>query len=665
MTESKESKQTSVERRQFLKSGTLAGAAALIGPASTTEAQSTDSAANAASASEQPLTTPIMTAETEAMSPSDVQVIGSDERSGSDFMVDVIKSLDFDFICANPGSSFRGLHESIINYGGNESPELITCCHEESSVAMAHGYFKAEGKPLAVMAHGTVGLQHAAMAIYNAWCDRVPVYVILGNHSDAALRRSAEWYHGVQDAADMVRDYTKWDDTPWSLGHFAESAVRAYKVAMTPPMAPVVLVLDGHLQEGPIARDAALRVPKLTIPVPPQGESGAVEEAARMLVDAEYPLLVADRLARTPRGMELFVELAETLQAAVIDRGSRLNFPTRHPLNQTHRYSNGAPPMNRLVIPQADVILGLEVTDFWSTVNVLRDQLHRSISRVAKADAKLISITTGDLYIRANYQDFRRMQEVDLAIAADGEATLPSLIEAVKRLTTRGRQRVFEERGERLAEASRIADEESRKAASYAWDASPVSTARLCAELYAQIKDEDWSLVSSYYSDGGGWPRRLWDFDKSYQWLGHAGGGGIGYGAPASVGGALANRKHGRFSVAIQTDGDLMYAPGVLWTAAHHRIPLLSVMNNNRAYHMEVMHVQRMCNARNRGIDRGEIGSQLTDPNIDYAKMIGGLGVYTEGPIDKPADLGPALRRAIEVVKRGEPALVDVVTQVR
>ncbi len=661
MTRSRDSNEASVERRQFLKQGTLAGAAALIGPAGVSDAQ----AQAGAEAAEQSITTPIMTAEAEAMSPASVQVIGADERSGSDFMVDVIKSLDFDYICANPGSSFRGLHESIINYGGNESPELITCCHEESSVAMAHGYFKAEGKPLAIMAHGTVGLQHAAMAIYNAWCDRVPVYVILGNHSDAALRRSAEWYHGVQDAAGMVRDYTKWDDTPWSLGHFAESAVRAYKVAMTPPMAPVVLVLDGHLQEGPIARDAGLHIPRLTIPVPPQGESGAVEEAARMLVDAEYPVLVADRLARTPRGMTLLVELAETLQAAVIDRGSRLNFPTRHPLNQTHRYSNGPPPMNRAVIPQADVILGLEVMDFWSTVNVLRDQVHRSITRVAKSDAKLISITTGDLYIRSNYQDFRRMLEVDLAIAADGEATLPSLIEAVNRLTTRARRRAFEERGERLAEASRAADEESRKAASYGWDASPVSTARLCAELWAQIKDEDWSLVSSYYSDGGGWPRRLWDFDKSYQWLGHAGGGGIGYGAPASVGGALANRKHGRFSVAIQTDGDLMYAPGVLWTAAHHRIPLLSVMNNNRAYHMEVMHVQRMCNARNRGIDRGEIGSQLTDPNIDYAKMVAGLGVYTEGPIDNPADLGPALRRAIEVVKRGEPALVDVVTQVR
>jgi acetolactate synthase-1/2/3 large subunit len=661
MADSRDSTGASIKRREFLKTGTLAGAAALVGSPAPVEAQSGTESRLAGQAG----ATPIMTAETEAASPGDVQVMAADERSGSDFMVDVLKSLDFDYICSNPGSSFRGLHESIINYGGNIAPEFITCTHEESSVAMAHGYFKAEGKPLAVMAHGTVGLQHAAMAIYNAWCDRVPVYVILGNHSDAAMRRAAEWYHGVQDAADMVRDYTKWDDNPWSLGHFSESAVRAYKVAMTPPMAPVVLVVDGHLQEDPIRRDEEIHIPNLTIPVPPQGESGAVEEAARMLVEAEFPVLVADRLARTPRGMELLIELAETLQAAVIDRGSRLNFPTRHPLNQTHRYSNGPPAMNRPIISRADVILGLEVMDFWSTVNSLRDQLHRSYARVASPDAKLISITTGDLYIRSNYQDFRRMQEVDLAIAADGEATLPSLIEAVKRLTTRSRRRVFEERGEQLAEASRIADEESRKAASYAWNASPVSTARLCAEIWNQIRNEDWSLVSSYYSDGGGWPRRLWDFDKSYQWLGHAGGGGIGYGAPASVGGALANRKHGRFSVAIQTDGDLMYAPGVLWTAAHHRIPLLSVMNNNRAYHMEVMHVQRMCNARNRGIDRGEIGSRITDPDIDYAKMVEGLGVYTEGPIDNPADLGPALSRAIAVVKRGEPALVDVVTQVR
>lgn len=394
------------------------------------------------------------------------------------------------------------------------------------------------------------------------------------------------------------------------------------------------------------------------MPAPPQGDTGSVEEAARLLAAAESPLLVVDRLARTPNGMKLLIELAETLQAAVIDQGSRMNFPTRHPLNQSQRA--GA------AVADADVIVGLEVSDFWATVNALRDQLHRSTRRIAKPSAKLITITTGDLYVRANYQDFRRLQDVDLAIAADGEATLPALIEAVRRLTTGDRKRVFEERGARLADASRAAADRARVAATYAWDASPVSTARLSAELWAQIKNEDWALVSSYYtSDSGGWPRRLWDFNKPYQWLGHAGGGGIGYGAPASVGGALANRRHGRLSVAIQTDGDLMYAPGVLWTAAHHRIPLLSVMNNNRAYHMELMHVQKMCNARNRGIDRGQIGSQITDPNIDYAKMAQSMGVYAEGPIENPTDLGPALKRAIAVVKRGEPALVDIVTQVR
>ncbi len=597
-----------------------------------------------------------MTMAAEATPPQQADVLTT-ESSGSDFMVDVIKSLGFDYACANPGSSFRGLHESVINYGGNQKPELLTCCHEESSVAMAHGYFKAEGRPMVVLAHGTVGLQHAAMAIYNAWCDRVPVYIVIGNFNDAVIRRPAEWYHGVQDAAALVRDFTKWDDTPWSLAHFAESAVRAYKVALTPPMAPVVLVADGVLQEDPIADRTALAIPRLTIPVPPQGDSAAVAELARLLVAAENPVIIADRLARTPAAVPLLVDLAETLQAAVIDKGGRMNFPSRHPLNQSERA--GA------VLASADVVLGLEVTDFWAATHALRDQQQRTSRSLTRPGTKLITITTGDLYIRSNYQDFRRLTDVDLAIAADGEATLPPLIEAVKRVMTGDRRRVLQERGAKLGESSRAAHDSARVAASYAWDASPVSTGRLCAEIWAQIKNDDWSLVSSYYSDGGGWPRRLWDFNKPSHWLGDAGGGGIGYGAPASVGAALANRRHGRLSVAIQTDGDLMYAPGVLWTAAHHRIPLLSVMNNNRAYHQETMHVQRMCNRRNRGIDRGHIGSTLADPDIDYAKLAQGMGVHAEGPIANPDDLGPALARAVAVVKRGEPALVDVVTQVR
>jgi acetolactate synthase I/II/III large subunit len=594
--------------------------------------------------------------DTETEPPPPVDALTT-ERPGADFMTDVLKTLGFEYVCANPGSSFRGLHESVINYGGNRNPEFVTCCHEESSVAMAHGYAKIEGKPLCVLAHGTVGLQHAAMAVYNAFCDHVPVYLVLGNSLDATARRpGAEWSHSVQDAAALVRDFTKWDDLPMSLLHFAESAVRAYKIAMTPPMMPVVLVVDSDLQENPITDAGRLRIPRLTLPAPPQGDSGAVAETARMLVAAENPVLLADRLARTPAGMARLIELAETLEAPVIDHGGRMNFPTRHRLNHSDR--------SRVLIADADVILGLELADFWGAVNSFRDQLHRSSRPVAKKGAKLVSITAGDLYTKSNYQDFQRMPEVDLAIAADAEATLPSLIEAVKKLITPGRKRAFADRGARLAEARQRSLDRLRSDAAYAWDASPISTARLSAEVWAQIKDKDWSLASAvnYLSN---WPTRMWAFDKHYQFIGGSGGAGIGYGAPAAVGAALANRKHGRLTVNFQNDGDLMYAPGVLWTAAHHRIPLLSIMHNNRAYHQEVMHLQRMANRHNRGITNANIGASLDHPAIDYAKLAQSLGVHAEGPISDPAELGAAIRRGIEAVERGEPALIDVVTQPR
>jgi len=631
-----------IDRRAFLRGAAVTAAAAAI----TTRIAAPAEAAQTA------------TTETEAKEPARLseRIIG---RPGSDFMVDVIKTTGIEYIASNPGSSFRSLQESIINYGGNKKPEFLTCMHEESSVAMAHGYYKIEGKPLGVLAHGTVGLQHAAMAIYNAYCDRVPVYIMLGNTIDATERRpGVEWAHSVQDAAAMVRDYTKWDDVPISLPHFAESAVRAYKIAMTPPMEPVVLVLDGTLQEMPIATDAKFRIPKLTVPSPPQGDSGAVAEAARLLVGAENPVIVADRLARTEAGMRYLIELAEFLQAPVIDDAGRTNFPNRHPLNHSGR--------ERALIGNADVILGLEMTDFWGTVNRLTDQLHRTSRTISRPGAKLVHIGVGDLYMKSNYQDFQRFTETDLSIAADAEATLPALIEQVKRLASADRRRAFQDRGAKLAEEHHKMRERFKADAAYAWDASPISTARLAAEIWAQIKDKDWSMVSQARSPNG-WAQKLWKIDKPYQLTGGSGGAGVGYNSPAAVGAALANRKYGRLSINIQNDGDMMYAPGVLWTAAHHKIPLLYVMHNNRAYHQEVMHLQRMANRHNRGITSKSVnvGVTIDNPNIEYAKLAQSMGVYGEGPITDPKELGPAIRRALAVVERGEPALVDAVTQPR
>ena len=637
-------KKLSVDRRKFLK-GAAAGAAGLVASASMLAAPQ--------AIPPQSATAPMMPKE---LDPSNVDVLTT-ERSGSDFMVDVLKSLGLEYIASNPGSSFRGLHESIINYGGNESPEFITCCHEESSVGLAHGYSKIEGKPMGVLVHSNVGLQHASMAIFNAYCDRAPVYIIAGNSIDATMRRpGVEWDHSAQDVAAMVRDFVKWDDLPISLPHFAESAVRAYKIAMTTPSMPVLVVADSDLQESPLAKDAAIHIPKLTLDSLPMGDSGSVAEAARLLVAAENPVIVADRAARTPAGMARLIELAETLQASVIDQGGRMNFPSRHPLNQSDR--------GRALIGDADVILGLELTDFWGITHSFRDQLHRTSKSATKDGAKLISITAGDLYAKGNYQDLQRYPEVDLAIAADAETTLPSLTEAVKRLITDDRKRAYQDRGSKLADARQRALERARTEATYGWDSSPITIARLSAELWAAIKNEDWSLVSDV-GFASRWPMRLWSFDKHSQFIGGAGGAGEGYCAPASAGAALANKKHGRLTVNIQCDGDLNYAPGVLWTAAHHRIPLLTIMHNNRAYHQERMYVQDMAARAERGIDRANIGTAITDPNINYATMAKAYGMYSAGPIENPNDLAPAIRKAIEVVKRGEPALVDVLTQPR
>jgi acetolactate synthase-1/2/3 large subunit len=634
-----------VGRRRFLK-GAAVGAAGFV-------------AAPVATAAAQQGAVPVPTPAPPASPPAGDEY--HTDRAGADFMVDVLKALDFEYVAANPGSSFRGLHESIVNYGGNQKPELLTCCHEESSVAMAHGYAKVDGRPMLVMAHGTVGLQHASMAVYNAFADRVPVYMVIGNILDAQFRRSdVDWTHAVQDATAMVRDYIKWDDMPASLTHFAESAMRAYKIATTPPCGPVVLVADAVLQEEPIpaADRGRLRVPRLTQGMPPAGDAGAVAELAQMLVAAENPRIIAGRPARTPKGLALLIELAELLQAPVQDARypMRMNFPSRHPL----KMGTGVP------VGDSDLVLGLEHPELFMTLNALSpvNRIGMESRPLFKPGTKVATINASELITKSNYQDFGRYVEADLAIAADTETTLPALIEACRKLITPDRKRAFEQRGARLAAANRQGFEQGLDQAAWGWDSSPISTARLSAEIWNQIKDQDWSLVSdvSFISN---WPHRLWDFTKHYQFIGWSGAYGIGYGAPAAVGAALANRKHGRLSVNIQCDGDLNYAPGVLWTAAHHRIPLLTVMHNNRAYHQERMFITDVAAKVKRDVRRAGIGNDLTDPNIDYASLAKAYGVHGIGPIENPNDLGPALKRAIEVVKRGESALVDVVTQGR
>jgi acetolactate synthase I/II/III large subunit len=648
-----------VSRRKFLAGVAVAGAATTVMPPASAATSTTSS--NAAAAPRPSALPPSMhVAAAETATPKELPRIGG--VAGSDFMVDVIKTLDIKYLPSNPASSFRAIHESLINYGQNKMPEFLTCTHEESAVGMAHGYFKVAGKPLMTLCHGTVGLQHATMGIYNAWCDRVPVIVVGGNDLDAAHRPpGVPTFHSAQDINALVRDFTKWDDTPVSLQHYAQSFVRAYKIAMTPPYGPVAISLDAGLQQEPIRENGEkLYVPRYVPTSPPQGDSGAVKEAARLLASAENPVIVVDRAARTENGIRLLVQLAEALQAPVVDQGGRMNFPKTHYLSR--------PPT---VVNNADVIIGLELADFWAVVNSYIDNGEHGIgvnTTKIKPSTKLISINSSELLTKSNYQDFQRFQTVDVSMAADAEATLPALIEAVKAAIPNDRKAAIEKRGEAIKKAYAEGKERGKQQATLAWDASPISTARLVMETWAQIKDLDWSLVASS-GNVSNWPNRLWPMEKHYHWLGASGGYGVGYGAPASVGAALANRDLGRFSVSIQSDGDLMYAPGVLWTAARHKIPLLAVMHNNRGYHQEVMHVQRLSNFRSRvaslGNDMGPIGTSIQNPDIEYHKLAESMGWWAKGPIKDPALLGPAIKEAVAVVKSGQPALVNVWTQPR
>ena len=371
-----------------------------------------------------------------------------------------------------------------------------------------------------ILADATVGLMHASMAVYNSYCDRVPVLLFLGNRLDTTERTGfTAGAHAAQDPAGLVRDFTKWDDSPVSLQHFAESTVRAYQFAMTPPTEPVAIIVESSLADGPAPE--GLRIPKLTLNAPPAGEAAAVSEAARMLVAAENPLIVAGRVARTPEGINLLVELAEALQAQVWDQRQRMNFPTNHPLFTQADAG-------------ADVILALDVRDLYGLG-------HRGN---VKTDARTIGISAVTLNHKSVYGETGRYAEADLSIPADPQATLPALIEEVKRLKTGDRRRVFEERGARHAAAHLRMREQARREAAVGWNSIPISTARLAAEMWAVMKDEDWSLVGkdNWISF---WPTRLWSFTKPYHFIGEQGASGIGYAAPAAVGPPWPTRSTG------------------------------------------------------------------------------------------------------------------------
>ncbi len=578
---------------------------------------------------------------------------------GSDVIVDLMKAFDIEYAAFNPGATFRGIHDSIVNYGGNYKPEVIFCCHEEISVALSHGYAKAKGKPMVAIAHNIVGLQHASMAIFNAWCDRVPVMVLGGTGPMNTMRRRPriDWIHTALVQGTQVRDYVKWDDQPYNLASVPESFIRGYRIATTEPMAPVYINYDADLQEDVIKE--VIEIPDLSrysSPAPMQANPEALRRAAQLLVDAKSPLIIADCLGRNPKTVASLVELAELLAIPVIDKGNRFNFPNMHPLDVT----DGA----RELLQKADVILALDVLDLYGSLTTVSKST-RACEYITSPSVKVIHISMNDMLVRSWAGDCQVLQAVDVPISADTSVAVPELTRLCRQLIgTDGKVResiearfnVVKERhgslrAKWLAEARVKADRKE------------ISTAFLAYELGEVVKKEDWVLVNG---SSNGWARRLWDWTKPNQYLGGSGGAGVGYGMSAAIGAALAHLGSGKLCVDIQADGDLLMTSSSLWTAAKHKIPLLIVMHNNQSFYNSEEHGIEIAKFRKRPVENAGIGTHVDDPAVSFAKMAECFGVYGEGSIQRTADLRPALERALKVVKEKKlPALVDVVAEPR
>ena len=572
----------------------------------------------------------------------------------SDVIVDLIKRYGFPFITLNPGASFRGLHDSLVNYGGNDPPMML-CPHEEIAVQIAHGYAKASGKPMAVILHDLVGLLHACMAIYYAYVDRVPIFIIgaTGPMDEGKRRPHIDWTHSALVQGNAIRDYVKWDYQPTSIEGVPESFARAYSIMTTEPQGPVYMCYDAALQEEPLARKVAFPPASAApTPSPMAPDPAALRLIADKLLAASHPMLLAEYAGRRSGGFESMVALAETAGTAVWDVNSALNFPNKHPLCLS---------MDKASLRSTDLVVGLDVNDWEKQLTEL-DSAKRTREPLTPATCDFVEIGFGEINISKWAFDYCRMQPCSVRVLGDTALATPELTRLCRERIA-GDARLAERIAARKVEIAKRHDavwakwqEEARAN----WDASPITFARLALEIWEVIKHEDWVLAANNLKHQ---VRKLWDFDRPYRHPGVELGTATQIGI--SLGVALAHKGTGRIVVDIQPDGDLMFDAGALWIAAKYEIPMLVVMHNNRAYYNDWEHQIRM--ARLRGTDEGKahIGMDLFGPAPDFATLARSMGCYGEGPIEEPADIRPALERAIAEVKKGRLALIDTITQHR
>lgn len=552
-------------------------------------------------------------------------------RFGSDVVAETLRELQVPYIALNPGASYRGFHDSLVNHLGNVQPQMLLCLHEEHAVAIAHGYAKVTGRPMAAAVHSNVGLMHATMAMFNAWCDRMPVLVLGATGPvDASKRRPwIDWIHTARDQGALVRPYTKWDDQPASPEAAREALLRAYWLARAAPMGPVYLNLDAGMQEAPLPDplppiDAARFVPEVTSAAPPEQIARVVE----MLRGAQRPVILMGRGSRIEQAWANRVALAEILNARVVtDLKIGAVFPTDHPLHA------GAPatfPVQETAqaIATADVIVSLDWVDLAGTL--------KAACGTVTPNGKVINVTLDYQVHNGWSMDHQALAPADLFIAAGADTVIAALL---AQLPPHGSAR-YEPVSppEPTAEPGRI------------------SVAQMGSDLRRAVETRPTSLLHVSLS----WNAALWPFRHPLDYIGSDGGGGIGGGPGIAVGAALALRGSGRLPVAVCGDGDFLMGATALWTAVHYNIPLMIVVANNRSFFNDELHQERVARMRNRPVENRWIGQRIADPEIDLAQLARAQGAVGFGPITDGAELAGAFTGAIEAVESGSVAVVDV-----
>ncbi|MFE9427489.1 thiamine pyrophosphate-binding protein [Kitasatospora sp. NPDC006697] len=579
-------------------------------------------------------------------------------RYFSDLVVEFLHQQGIDQVAFNPGASFRGVHDSLVHEENAAiAPRIVMACHEEIAVALAHGYHKASGRHMAVFVHANVGLLHASMAIFNAWCDRVPLLVIGGNGPvDAGKRRPwIDWIHTSQHIESVVEDFVKWCDQPVGQRATVESLYRAAKLMATPMTAPVFVALDFDTQEEVLAPDTRLLPAAATAPARLPALGGAeLDHLTERLLAARLPVLLVDFSGRDPGTVAPLVALADALGLAVIDRGNRMNFPNTHQLNVSH---TGAE-----LLAEADLVIALEVQDL---VGALGTFLPLTDQGLPAGGAELVTLGFNELLTSKWAADYQQFVPVDLAVAADTADSIAVLRECAEDPDGPFAAAEFTERRERRVKALAAVHTEARadwaRQAEEAKGAERIQVAAAVAEIHRAVRDEEWILANTGSLTIDGWVKRLWPVERPGSYLGLNGGGGLGYGLGASVGAALAHQGDGTLCVDLQADGDLLYTPSALWTLAAYQVPLLVVVMNNRLYLNSTQHAERIAGNRERDTGRAHIATSFYDQPVDFTALARSFGVDALPRVERIEELVPTVQEAVARIKEhGKPVLVEV-----